>query len=49
LLYEGRRQLEILKKLSADSDKRGLAEKSKQLLATAEKLDSCVKRVAALF
>ena len=49
LLYEGRRQLEILKKLSADSDKRGLKEKSTQLLATAEKFDSYVKRVAALF
>lgn len=49
LLYEGRRQLETLKKLAADSDKRGLKDKSTQLLATAEKLDGYVKRVGALF
>jgi len=49
LLYEGRRQLETLKKLSGDSEKRGLVDKSKQLQTAAEKLDSCVKRVAALF
>jgi hypothetical protein len=49
LLYEGRRQLETLRRLSADSTKRGLQDKSAQLLATADKLDSYVKRVAALF
>jgi hypothetical protein len=49
LLYEGRRQLETLKKLSAESTKRGLPDKSTQLLATADKLDSYVKRMAALF
>ena len=49
LLHEGRRQLELLKKLSVDSERRGLAEKSKQLTATAEKLEDYVKRVATLF
>lgn len=49
LLYEGRRQLETLKRLSADSTTRGLQDKSTKLLATAEKLDSYVKRVAGLF
>ena len=49
LLYEGRRQLETLKNLAADSTKRGLQDKSTQLLATAEKLESYAKRVAALF
>jgi hypothetical protein len=49
LLHEGRRQLELLKKLSADSERRGLEEKSKQLTATAEKLEDYVKRVTTLF
>ena len=49
LLHEGRRQLELLKKLSSDSEKRGLADKAKQLTATAEKLGDYIKRVAKLF
>ena len=49
LLYEGRRQLELLKKLSSDSEKRGLQEKSRQLLSTAEKLESYLTRLSALF
>ena len=49
LLHEGRRQLELLKKLSGDSEKRGLQEKSKQLLSTAEKLESYLTRLATLF
>ena len=49
LLYEGRRQLELLKKLSDDSGKRGLQEKSKQLFSTAEKLESYLNRLSTLF
>jgi len=49
LLHEGKRQLELLKKLSVDSERRGLAEKSKQLTTTAEKLEDYVKRVTTLF
>ena len=49
LLHEGQRQLELLKKLSADSERRGLEEKSKQLTATAEKLEGYLKRVTTLF
>jgi hypothetical protein len=49
LLYEGKRQLDHLRKLSVDSERRGLAEKSKQLTATAEKLEDYVKRVTTLF
>jgi len=48
LLHEGRRQLDLLKKLSADSEKRGLSDKSRQLLATAQKLENYVNRVAPL-
>jgi hypothetical protein len=48
LLHEGKRQLELLRKLSADSEKRGLADKSRQLTATAQKLDNYVNRVAPL-
>lgn len=49
LLYEGRRQLEILKRLSGDSEKRGLQEKHNQLLSTAEKLEGYLTRLSALF
>jgi len=49
LMHEGRRQLDLLKKLAADSEKRGLADKSRQLSATGQKLDDYIKRVAGLF
>ena len=49
LLYEGRRQLEVLGELARSSEKRGLADKSKQLLSTAEKLEGYLGRVAGLF
>jgi hypothetical protein len=44
-----RRQLDLMKRLSSDSERRGLAEKSKQLAVTAEKLEDYVTRVATLF
>jgi len=49
LLYEGRRQLEVLGELARSSEKRGLPDKSKQLLSTAEKLEGYLGRVAGLF
>lgn len=49
LLYEGRRHVEVLKGLAQHSEKRGLLEKTKQLLSTADKLEGQLARVSALF
>ena len=49
LLYEGRNQKEILGALGTASEKRGLPEKSRQLQATVQKLDTGLAKVAELF
>ena len=49
LLYEGRNQKEVLSQLTAASQKRGLPEKSRQLAATSQKLDTGLAKVAELF
>lgn len=49
LLYEGRGHKENLLQLAEASQQRGLREKSKQLLATAQKLDTSLAKVAELF
>ncbi|MCH7978512.1 MAG: hypothetical protein IH935_05985 [Acidobacteria bacterium] len=49
LLYEGRRHKDTLARLSSVSQQKGLLEKSKQLLLTAEKLETTLSEVAAIF
>ena len=49
LLYEGRQHKEALVHLSASSHRKGLIEKSRQLLITADKLESNLARVASAF
>ena len=49
LLYEGRRLKAVLTGLSADSQKRGLPDKSKQLHATAEKLEASLSKLTTIF
>ncbi|MBI1956531.1 MAG: hypothetical protein HYS38_09070 [Acidobacteria bacterium] len=49
LLYEGRRLRAILSQLSAESQKRGLADKSKQLHATAAKLEASLSQLTTIF
>ena len=49
LLYEGRRHKDTLARLSSISQQKGLLEKSKQLLLTAEKLETTLSEVAAIF
>jgi hypothetical protein len=49
LLCEGRQHKEALQKLAADCQKRGLHDKSKQILSTTEKLGASLTKVAALF
>jgi hypothetical protein len=49
LLYEGRNQKEVLGQLATASEKRGLPEKSRQLAATVQKLDTGLGKVAELF
>ena len=49
LLYEGRNQKEVLGQLGGASEKRGLPEKTRQLQATIQKLDTGLAKVAELF
>jgi hypothetical protein len=49
LLQEGRTEKARLLNLSDASEKKGLADKSKQLLQTAQKLESALGRAAAIF
>ena len=49
LLYEGRLLNAVLTGLSADSQKRGLPDKSKQLHATAEKLEASLSKLTTIF
>ena len=49
LLYEGRAHRETMLRLAVVSQQRGLLEKAKQLQLTAQKLDTSLAKVAALF
>ena len=49
LLYEGRTHKEVLGQLGAAAEKRGLPEKSRQLMETVQKLDTSLAKVAELF
>ena len=49
LLYEGRSHRETMLRLAVLSQQRGLLEKAKQLQLTAQKLDTALAKVAALF
>jgi hypothetical protein len=49
LLYEGQKHKEALLNLSESSQQRGLREKAKQLQVTAEKLEACLEKAAAIF
>src|SRR5262249_24055586 len=49
LLYEGRSQKDVLGQLATASEKRGLPEKSRQLQASIQKLDTSLGKVAELF
>ncbi len=49
LLYEGRQHKDTLARLSSISQQKGLLEKSKQLLLTAEKLETTLSEVADIF